>query len=361
MKDFKKILLLVNFLSIINSSNSFAEFKFSQNFKTVSDFNHQNEFLEKSNRTIKSTKNSFENKKNEQIEVLNDSSKDFDNTYNSDEYFLNNNQENKPNPLNAQDDINSSTTEAINSGKKVIQNQKIVKILKGKKSLTIGNYFGIDYLNANLRFREMNDTKEVIQYNSPDLKNGFGLKYFYAVNFNNFFIAPEIFYEKIEVKNKNSYNRFKVIENNVVQTDKRNEFGYKFMKIHQRYGGKINFGYDFDSNFSPYLFGGLSYIDFSNLASPYTISQRNTALRDYGYDVFQIKKGRKLVPFYGYGIKIKLTNRFYLNAEYNILDFMVNSKAHNYAPLNNSEIKNSNFINLDNSLRIFKAGLLYNF
>lgn len=361
MKDFKKILLLVNFLSIINSSNSFAEFKFSQNLKTVSDFNHQNEFLEKSNRTIKSTENSFEYKKNEQIKVLNDSSKDLDNTSTFDEDFLNNIQENKPNPLNAQDDINSSTTEAKNSGKKVIQNQKIVKILKGKKSLTIGNYFGIDYLNANLRFRELNDTKEVIQYNSPDLKNGIGLKYFYAVNFNNFFIAPEIFYEKIEVKNKYSYNRFKVNENNVI-IDKRVAFGYKFMEIHQRYGGKINFGYDFDSNFSPYFFGGLSYIDFSNLASPYTINQRNTALKNYGYDVFQIKKGRKLVPFYGYGIKIKLTNRFYLNAEYHILDFLVNSKAHNYAPLNNSEIqKSSNFINLDNSLRIFKAGILYNF
>ena len=68
------------------------------------------------------------------------------------------------------------------------------------------------------------------------------------------------------------------------------------------------------------------------------------------------------MPFYGYGLKIKLSNRFYLNAEYHILDFMVSSKAQRYSALDSPEkLSNSNYIDLDNSLRIFKAGLLYNF
>ena len=360
MKDFKKNLLLANFLLIINSSNSFAEFKFSQNFETVSDYNQQNQNLENSNKNIKKIYKNFEYKKNLQEDLI-EQQNDYENIAPFDEYFLNKTQATKPNLVNTQEKINTSTTEAKNSGKKIIKKQKIVKYLKSKNSLTIGNYFGIDYLNANLKFREMANNNEVLPYNSPDLKNGFGLKYFYAINFNNFFMAPEIFYEKIGVRNKYSYNRFLVQENDG-KYDKRIAFGYKFMEIHQRYGGKVNIGYDFNSNFSPYFFAGLSYIDFSNLISPYTINQRNTALQNYGYDVFQIKKGRKLVPFYGYGLKIKLTNRFYLNAEYHIVDFMVNTKAHRYSPIDGTEnLTNSNFINLDNSLRIFKAGLLYNF
>lgn len=283
---------------------------------------------------------------------------DYNNIEPFDEYFLNNNANKIKN--NSKQTI-IEKTQPKNPSKKIIKTKKIVKYLKDKNLLTIGNYFGIDYLNANLKFREMSNYGEVFPYNSPDLKNGFGLKYFYAVNFNNFFMAPEIFYEKIGVKNKYSHNRFLNFENNSF-IDKRDAYGYKFMEVNQRYGGKINIGYDFNSNFSPYFFGGLSYIDYTNLASPYSVIQRNKALQDYNFDVFKIKKGRKLVPFYGYGLKVKLSNRFYLNAEYHILDFMVSSKAERFALIDNTQnIPNANFINLDNSLRIFKAGLLYNF
>ena len=351
MKTFLINFLLSSFLLILFSNNSFADFKISQDFETVSDYTSNSIKQEKFN--IPSKRNSEFQFKNDYQESQVESQNDYKNIQPFDEYFINSN--------NSKTIAESPQIQPQNI-KKITKTKKIVKDLNNKKSLTIGNYFGIDYLNANLRFREMSIDNEVYPYNSPDLKNGFGLKYFYAVNFNNLFLAPEIFYEKIGVKNKYSYNRFLAANGSGTLTDKRTLWGYKFMEIHQRFGGKINLGYDFNSNFAPYIFGGLSYIDFSNLASPYTIDQRNQALQVYGYDVFQIKKGRKLVPFFGYGLKIKLSNRFYLNAEYHILDFMVKTKSNRYTPLDNAESsKNADFINLDNSLRIFKAGLLYNF
>ncbi|MFZ9181016.1 MAG: outer membrane protein [Rickettsiales bacterium] len=358
MKNFKKILLLSNFLLIIGLDNSFAEFKFSEDFETASDFNKTAPIRKKKINVINDNNDNYEDfqykKAEEENKILSDN--EYNNIRPFDEYFQNNKIKNHSIQTIEQ---NNQTK---NPSKKIIKTKKNVKYLKSKNLLTIGSYFGIDYLNANLRFREMSIDNEVYPYNSPDLKNGFGLKYFYAVNFNNLFLAPEIFYEKIGVKNKYSYNRFLALNGSGTYTDKRTLWGYKFMEIHQRFGGKINLGYDFNSNFAPYIFGGLSYIDFSNLASPYTIDQRNQALQVYGYDVFQIKKGRKLVPFFGYGLKIKLSNRFYLNAEYHILDFMVKTKSTKYTPLDNTESsKNADFINLDNSLRIFKAGLLYNF
>lgn len=351
MKTFLKKFLLSSFLLIFFSNNSFADFKISQDFETVSDYTSNSIKQEKFN--IPSKRNSEFQFKNDYQESQVESQNDYKNIQPYDEYFINSN--------NSKTIAESPQIQPQNI-KKITKTKKIVKVLNNKKSLTIGNYFGIDYLNANLRFREMSIDNEVYPYNSPDLKNGFGLKYFYAINFNNLFLAPEIFYEKIGVKNKYSYNRFLAANGSGTLTDKRTLWGYKFMEIHQRFGGKINLGYDFNSNFAPYIFGGLSYIDFSNLASPYTIDQRNQALQLYGYDVFQIKKGRKLVPFFGYGLKIKLSNRFYLNAEYHILDFMVKTKSTRYTPLDIAESsKNADFINLDNSLRIFKAGLLYNF
>lgn len=367
MKNFKKIFLLINFWNfwlVANSENSFAEFKLSKDLETTSDYTQTFENIERSYKPINKAQKKIYYKNIYQDPVISEQN-DYYNTTPFDENFIQSQEVDKI--YNKNDFRNFTATPSTqiqqkNFNQKIIKKQKIVKYLNSKNSLTIGNYFGIDYLNASLKFREMDNNNEVIPYNSPDLKNGFGLKYFYAINFNNFFMAPEIFYEKIGVRNKYSYNRFSTHEENGKYYDKRFAFGYKFMEIHQRYGGKINIGYDFNSNFSPYFFGGLSYIDFSNLISPYTINQRNTALQKNGYDVFQIKKGRKLVPFYGYGLKIKLTNRFYLNAEYHIVDFMVNTKAHKYSKIDVNESQaNSNFIDLDNSLRIFKAGLLYNF
>jgi len=331
MNNFKKIFLLINFLLIISSSNSFAEFKYYNDSSTFSDFD-------------------INLKKNEIVKYYNSNSVD-ESINESKENNSFNQQIIEENELNIKESIKTESNNKINKKNDPIQNQNFIQI---------SSFIGADFINTNLKFREIDD-KKVYPYNSPDSKNNFGLKYLLNISYNKFYLSPEIFYENTKTKSQFSYNRFLNFENNQF-IDLRHAFGYKYIKINKRYGGKIKFGYDFNNGFSPYFFTGLSYLDYSNLVTPYSLIQRNQILQNYNYDIFQIQKGRKLVPFYGYGFKIKITDSLYFNTEYHILSLTVNTKAKRFLPYESIDNnKNSRFINLNNSLRIFKTGLLLKF
>ena len=142
--------------------------------------------------------------------------------------------------------------------------------------------------------------------------------------------------------------------------------GYKFMNIHRTFGAKINLGYDVTTNFAPYLFAGISKIYYSNLHSPYLGEDRQDVIDKTGTDPFKIMHKSKSVPFFGFGGKIKLSQRLALNAEYLIYDFMVNT---NYRKFENYTIgstgvpyvNSAKFGDIRVALRVAKIGLTFNF
>jgi hypothetical protein len=259
--------------------------------------------------------------------------------------------------------------------------QEVTEVRKKSKSRTVGNYFGIDFINTNLRFfdggiSEQNNVNTGEFFKSTYMekyKNSFGLKYYYALNYRGFFLAPELFFEYNNTK--------KFIEYNANQNPLYNEraswrFGNEFLKIHKIYGGKINFGYDVNPNFAPFVFVGISRIYYSNLNSIYprfVISKYPvfvaTDVRQYMLDrnqkdPFAIMRNSTIDSFFGLGAKIKISERFLLNAEYLIYNKFKASKVYKNHNINNNEIstQDSAFSNqFDAYLRVAKIGLLYNF
>ena len=249
--------------------------------------------------------------------------------------------------------------------------EKESKFSKKSKSYTSGNYLGIDFINTSLTYRDVGYNPDFkSSYTLPKYKNSFGLKYFYAINYKGFFLAPEIFFEYNNIK--------KHFDGDNINTALYNErlvqnSGYKFMKIHRTYGGKINVGYDITPVFSSFLFAGLSKIYYSNLNSVYSLNASDPEYPDFnfetrydvikatGKDPFSVIHKSKNVPFFGFGSKIKLSDHFLLNAEYLIYNnFIGKTNGFNNKEFNSAVVRNDYF-EFDNKLRVVKIGLLYNF
>ena len=259
------------------------------------------------------------------------------------------------------DNENSISINNQNKIKTSTEAEEAPAIRKKSKSRTAGNYIGIDFINTSLSYRKIEyNPNRVSNYTLPKHKNSVGLKYFYAINYNRFFLAPELFFEYNNIK-----KHFDGDNTNVGAYNGRlfEQFGYEFMKIRKIYGGKINFGYDATPNFSPFLFAGLSKIYYSQLSSVYAYSFRNKIINTTGKDSFSIIHKSKNVPFFGFGSKIKLSNHFSINTEYLIYNnFITKTSAYkNKNYIANEKVVNSDFAEFSNKLRIFKLGLLYNF
>ncbi len=261
------------------------------------------------------------------------------------------------------------------------ESQKIKKFIKSD-SKTVGNYLGIDFINTALRYEQIDimpaDYEDLNYFNgiprdrnerSYKSKNGISFKYLYAINFNGIFLAPEIFYNHINLKHDSDLNHLEEADMALTK-----HFGYRYNKIHNQYGVKLNLGYDLNSDFALYGFFGLSKIKYSNLYSlyPYYEAQHFTEKFNIDFNrAISVYRGTATTPVYGFGTKIKLSKRFYLNGEYMISDF--------YSKTNSNKIKSyeaygcqigqkqlcnnnrSDFIKLHNMMRIFKIGLTYNF
>ena len=256
----------------------------------------------------------------------------------------------------------------------------MTEVRKKSKSRTVGNYFGIDFINTNLRYFDGGISYDkVSQFKSKHMakyKNSFGLKYYYALNYRGFFLAPELFFEYNNIKKFIDYNT-----NYSLVFDERSpmRYGNEFVKIHKTFGGKINFGYDFNSNIAPFVFFGISKIYYSNLNSVYPlyayssikendpnngINIRQYMLEKNQKDPFSVMRNSKIVPLFGFGAKIKISERFLLNSEYLIYNnFKANEVYKNnnikHSDLYSSTVHEKNQFNVN--IRVAKIGLLYNF
>ena len=280
-------------------------------------------------------------------------------------------------PINNTFPINNKNSQLGNNQYKSVistettETEEVTAIRRKSKSRTAGNYIGIDFINTNLRYRHYGyDTQDQeIKYSLiseptfPKYKNSFGLKYSYAINYRGIFLAPELFFEYNNIK---KYFDGDHSSSGIFDQRLLSRHGYKFMNIQRTYGAKINLGYDVTTNFAPYLFAGISRIYYSNLHSPYLGEDRQDVIDKTGIDPFKIMHKSKSVPFFGFGGKIKLSERLALNAEYLIYDFMVNTnyrKFENYTTgsTNVSYVNSAKFGDIRVALRVAKIGLTFNF
>jgi hypothetical protein len=368
---FKKIIKTILVLSIaimnLNYKNSFAQ-SYSQNtpnylddgdlYNTALPIGYNNNEIENS---IQPTYNKSKETEYNYKKIIN----------NSNNISSNNNSYNK--------DLSKKQLIKKASLKQFRENQKIQSFTKSD-SKTVGSYLGVDFINTALRYEQINtmpaNYDQLNYFNSTPRertekqyksKDGFAIKYLYAVNFNGIFLAPEIFYHHINIKHYDSKNE---LENTDMTLP--SEFGYRYNKIHNQYGAKLNLGYDINSDFALYGFVGISRIKYSNLYSLYPYYEGTGIANKYNIkDVLSVYNGTATAPIYGFGGKIKLSKRFYLNGEYMISDFYskTNSKKiESYEALGCSSGQKymcnnnrSDAIKLNNFIRIFKIGITFNF
>lgn len=175
-----------------------------------------------------------------------------------------------------------------------------------------GSYLSLDVLSSTGRFHERyqdNTTSGNTVNNKPAFNHqavGFGATYKYAFNFNNFFIAPGLFYER---------NRL-TIDGDVIQDG---DSGRR-MEVKHRYGAKLDFGYDVTENFAPYLTVGYAGINYGT--------------KQYSFQNTNVRSTRLVNDtvgdiFYGGGIRFDLNERVSLAVEYTTQNFSARMRVPN--------------------------------
>ena len=183
---------------------------------------------------------------------------------------------------------------------------KIKKVTKvetsSSESRTEGSYAGLDLFATRTTLSVTNgyvpgvcDGQTCVYNHKPNPSNnsyGAGLTYKYAFNFNNFFIAPGIFFEQ---------NNYQAVSDGFL----------KRLQIKNRYGVRSDFGYDI-GRFAPYLTIGYAEISYRTRADGYNQNLNPSSV---------VKNGVKGNVFYGAGLKFNLTSSLSLNTEYNFQRF----------------------------------------
>ena len=163
---------------------------------------------------------------------------------------------------------------------------------------TEGSYLGIDILKANTEVKGtgIGENYGIGWFNTKakDSSVGFGLNYKYAINMNNFFIAPGLFYESIEA-----------------ETEASNKDGiYTYTqktKIKDRYGVKIDLGYDVMDKLAIYIPLGLS-------STNYELNTKDSALTSYRSTK---TTGNDISILYGFGFAFYPIEKLSISLEYN--------------------------------------------
>lgn len=198
---------------------------------------------------------------------------------------------------------------------------------------TEGNYLGLDYLRISAKTKTTKEASSnadtYFNTNVKDSANGFGVQYKYAFNINNFFIAPGAFFEKIGTEAK--------------VNDKVNGWEQSFT-INNRYGAKVDFGFDVTNNFATYIPVGYAMYDYELKTRDYTnIASLTTKT-----------SGRKGALLYGIGFSFYPSDKISINLEYNRSKLDVKSGG-------NTGLIGGAILNAKTNLDIFKLGFSYHF
>ncbi len=208
---------------------------------------------------------------------------------------------------------------------------------------TEGNFVDFSVLRSSIKLK---DTEEFNK--KSDSSFGFGFAYKHAISFNDFFVAPGVFFDHLGNETKES------------GTDGGIGFVSSFSNkgsINNRYGAKLDLGYDLNDQFSVYGTGGLSYLSYnirSSLSWDDTTTPANPDTTSFS------KKGRKSSPFVGAGFLYKINKDLALMAEYTMQN--VNIKTPGSSSTNGVEFNPSISASTAKiKLNILKVGLSYHF
>ena len=169
--------------------------------------------------------------------------------------------------------------------KKLLFTAAIITTISGSAfAKTEGNIVGanVSYVKTNNTYKSSN-TDTTAFGKIEDNQLGFGVNYQYAFNFNNFFVAPEVFAERFSNENT--------------------DFLGDTVGVDGRVGAKVNLGYDINDSFSARIglgYAGVRYdVDFSK-----------------GDLLLGKKKGTEYDFIYSIGASYKLNANIALNLEY---------------------------------------------
>jgi opacity protein-like surface antigen len=227
------------------------------------------------------------------------------------------------------------------------QKTALSKTSGASKIKTQGHYFGVSgVLNKLIYHEEYNIyifKNDEIAGDSPikSLKPsssgngvGMGVSYKYALNFNDFFIAPGFFYEKLNT----SVDASKKAHQPIFQ-------GFKKLDIKDRYGFVADIGYDFNQFISPYFIAGYSWAKYS---------ARN-GIPDGGQKYLATKNSAEGSYVYGLGVKTAYNQNISFNFELQTQSLNIKT---------NTDVSVNDFgyqANYKGRLNTLKLGAFYNF
>lgn len=202
--------------------------------------------------------------------------------------------------MKAQSTLRLKPAENFNQTLKIMKNNALILAFVGMLlsqnsfAKTQGSYVGIDLLDTNIKFHERytNDSTPEFTDRRPSFSDsdyGVGLHYSYALNAAGLFIAPGL-----------------IFEFNNADAQAYGERELQKVKVQNRYGAKLDIGFDLTPVISPYLTGG--YI---------ALSHKN---REY-FDNYQNSRTRSATSMdwiYGAGIMFNCDKYTAINIEYTI-------------------------------------------
>ncbi len=183
---------------------------------------------------------------------------------------------------------------------------------------TQGSYAGFNFLHSITNNQYKSEARQIV-YN-PTFEQeamGYGLNYKYAVNYNNFYLAPELFYDHIG--------------NEAQDLDQDN------VKINNRYGAKLNFGYDISDKFSLFASAGIASVDYDV---------------DWMKSLRRKESGIATASIFGLGASFYPSENVAVNFEFNTQEFDFDAPGSNL---------NQPIDTVTTNLDVFKIGLAYHF
>ncbi len=215
----------------------------------------------------------------------------------------------------------------------------LLKKISASEIKTQGHYLGVSGILNELNYHEEYTTfytsKETIKPSSSGNGAGIGVGYKYALNFEDFFIAPGFFYEKLNTSVDGSKKAYGEILSPLVRVDIKN-----------RYGFVADVGYDFNKFISPYVTVGYSWTKY----------QTKNGI-PVGDGTSQIGIEKSTTGSYVYGIGVKTSYNKNISFNFELQTQSLNLKTNLNIPLNDFGAQS----NYKGRLNTVKLGAFYNF
>lgn len=237
---------------------------------------------------------------------------------------------------------------------------KEIKQQKPSRDRTQGHYLGASYNYVETSFHD-NFTSNIgiptlQKPSSKDNGYGLGISYKYAFNFNKFYIAPGVLWEKY-------WNKVQGNNNGKEETYLGLYRDLKQLDLRYRYGITSDFGYDFSKLFS-------GYVTVGYVANGFKVKDGLLALNEYENIIYEDYSTKRLDAnlLFGAGFNFRINDQLSLNLEANTQKFKVKTRLPTIIPDPTSsdntsfDVTDYNFHNrFSGRINVFKIGLMYNF